>query len=221
MLKKLDRVIINIKQRKRVVGIAIIAAVAVLTATLLLIAIAPPGSKVVAIVNGEAITTGEVTKLRAKAYESYRTQMSDEEALEQLIAEALLYQEAEQQGYALSMNEAEQELEARMTSANKTMEDLTEELAKFGFSYEEYLQDLQRQLSINSYLNYTIQVPEVTKLEAMMFYEDYKQQHPGVDYPPFEQLESRIIALLKQQKQQNAINLLIDELKDKADIQYK
>jgi len=221
MLKKLDRVIINIKQRKRIVGIAVIAAVAVLTATLLLIAIAPPGSKVIAIVNGKAITAGEVTKLRAKAYESYRTQMSDEEALEQLIAEALLYQEAEQQGYALSMNEAEQELKARMTSANKTMEDLTAELAKFGLSYEEYLQDFQRQLAINSYLNDTIQVPEVTESEASEFYENYTQQHPESEYPPFEQLKSQIIALLKQQKQQNAINLRIDELKDKADIQYK
>ena len=221
MLKKLDRIIINLKQRKRIAGIAVIVAVAVLTATLLLIAIAPPCSEVVARVNGEAITAGEVTKQRVKAYEFYRTRISEEGALEQLIAETLLYQEAEQQGYAISMDEAEQELEARVASTNRTMEDFEADLAKSSFSYEEYLQDFQRQLAINNYLDDSIEVPEVTKLEARIFYEDYKQQHTELEYPPFEQLESQIIALLKQQKQQEATSLLIEKLKDKADIQYK
>ena len=83
------------------------------------------------------------------------------------------------------------------------------------------MQDFQRQLAINNYLDDSIEVPEVTKLEARIFYEDYKQQHTELEYPPFEQLESQIIALLKQQKQQEATSLLIEKLKDKADIQYK
>lgn len=224
MLKKLESISLNRKKGKFIAGAAVIVAAAVLTAALVLATTAAPGSEVVARVNGEAITAGDVTKLRVKVYESYRMQISEEEALEQLIEETVLYQEAEQQGYAPTMDEAEQELEARVASSGRTMEDFKADLAKSGFSYfsyEEYLQDFQRQLAINSYLDDAVQVPEVTELEASVFYEDYKQQSPEAELPPFEQLKSEIMALLEQQKQQEATSLLIEELKEKADIEYK
>ena len=221
MLKKLESISLNRKKGKFIAGAAVIVAAAVLTAALVLATIAAPGSEVVARVNGEAITAGDVTKLRVKVYESYRMQISEEEALEQLIAETVLYQEAEQQGYAPTMDEAEQELEARVASSGRTMEDFETDLAKSGFSYEEYLQDFQRQLAINSYLDDAVQVPEVTELEARVFYENYKQESPEAELPPFEQLKSEIMALLEQQKQQEATSLLIEELKEKADIEYK
>ena len=191
MLKKLESISLNRKKGKFIAGAAVIVAAAVLTAALVFATIAAPGSEVVARVNGEAITAGDVTKLRVKAYESYQMQISEEEALEQLIAETVLYQEAEQQGYAPTMDEAEQELEARVASSGRTMEDFKADLAaKSGFSYEEYLQDFQGQLAINSYLDDAVQVPEVTELEARVFYEDYKQQSPEEELPPFEQLKS-------------------------------
>ncbi len=221
MLKKLDSISLNRKKGKFIAGAAVIVAAAVLTAALVLATIAAPGSEVVARVNDEAITAGDVTKLRVKVYESYRVQISEEEALEQLIEETVLYQEAEQQGYAPTMDEAEQELEARVASSGRTMEDFEADLAKSGFSYEEYLQDFQRQLAINSYLDDAVQVPEVTELEARVFYENYKQESPEAELPPFEQLKSEIMALLEQQKQQEATSLLIEELKEKADIKYK
>lgn len=221
MLKKLESISLNRKKGKFIAGAAVIVAAAVLTAALVLATIAAPGSEVVARVNGEAITAGDVTKLRIKVYESYKMQISEEEALEQLIAETVLYQEAEQQGYAPTMDEAEQELEARVASSGRTMEDLEADLAKSGFSYEEYLQDFQRQLAINSYLDDAVQVPEVTELEARVFYENYKQESPEAEHSPFEQLKSQIMALLEQQKQQEATALLIEELKEKADIEYK
>lgn len=221
MLKKLDSISLNRKKGKFIAGAAVIVAAAVLTAALVLATIAAPGSEVVARVNDEAITAGDVTKLRVKVYESYRMQISEEEALEQLIAETVLYQEAEQQGYVPTMDEAEQELEARVASSGRTMEDFEADLAKSGFSYEEYLQDFQRQLAINSYLDDAVQVPEVTEIEARVFYENYKQESPEAELPPFEQLKSEIMALLEQQKQQEATSLLIEELKEKADIKYK
>lgn len=221
MLKKLESISLNRKKGKFIAGAAVIVAAAVLTAALVLATIAAPGSEVVARVNGEAITAGDVTKLRIKVYESYKMQISEEEALEQLIAETVLYQEAEQQGYAPTMDETEQELKARVASSGRTMEDLEADLAKSSFSYEEYLQDFQRQLAINSYLDDAVQVPEVTELEARVFYENYKQESPEAELLPFEQLKSQIMALLEQQKQQEATSLLIEELKEKADIEYK
>lgn len=221
MLKKLESISLNRKKGKFIAGAAVIVAAAVLTGALVFATIAAPGSEIVARVNGEAITAGDVTKLRVKVYESYRMQISEEEALEQLIAETVLYQEADEQGYAPTMDEAEQELEARVASSGRTMEDFEADLAKSGFSYEEYLQDFQRQLAINSYLDDAVQVPEVTEIEARVFYENYKQQSPEAELPPFEQLKSEIMALLEQQKRQEATSLLIEELKEKADIEYK
>lgn len=221
MLKKLESISLNRKKGKFIAGAAVIVAAAVLTGALVLATIAAPGSEVVARVNGEAITAGDVTKLRVKAFEFNKMQISEEEALEQLIAETVLYQEADEQGYAPTMDEAEQELEARVASSGRTMEDFEAELANSSFSYEEYLQDFQRHLAINSYVDDAVQVPEVTEIEARVFYENYKQQYPEAELPPFEQLKSEIMALLEQQKQQEATSLLIEELKEKADIKYK
>jgi len=221
MLKKLESISLNRKKGKFIAGAAVIVAAAVLTAALVFATTAAPGSEVVARVNGEAITAGDVTKLRVKVYEASRMQISEEEALEQLIEGTVLYQEAEQQGYAPTMDEAEQELEALVASSGSTMEDFEAYLAKSGFPYEEYLQDFQRQLAISSYVDDAIQVPEVTELEARVFYEDYKQQYPEAELPPFEQLESEIMALLEQDNRQEARSLLIEELKEKADIEYK
>jgi len=209
------------KKGKIIAGIAGIAAVAVLTVLLILGTIGAPGSDVLASVNGEKITAEDVAAVQASYLQSGMN-ITTQQALEQLITEELLYQEAEGEGYSLTPEEAEQELVTRLASMGKTIEDLKAQLEAGGLSYDEYLQDLPRQLAIDNYVNAEIEISEPTLQEVMEFYEAFKesslQQNPDALIPSFEQLQSEIVKLLSQEKQQEAMLLHIEKLKAEADI---
>jgi len=213
---RLDR-----KKGRIIAGIAGIAAVAVLTVVLILATVGAPGPNVVASVNGEDITKQDVEEFRTRAYLWYGQNATEEQSLEQMIAEKLLYREAEQ-GYLLTREEAEQELVTRLELMGKIIEDLKAQLQEDDLSYDEYLLDVQRQLAIENYLNDTVEAPAVTEEEARAYYEDYREsfllRYPDQPFPPFEQVQSEIVKLLSQEKQQEAMLILIEELEEKADV---
>ena len=214
---RLDR-----KKGKIIAGIAGIAAVAVLAVVLILATVGGPGPDVAARVNGEKIMAEDVAAVQAR-YLQYGMNLTPVQALEQLIMEELVYQEAKHEGHLLAMEEAEQELRAQLGAANLTLEDLQVQLDSYEISYEEYLEDFRRQLAIDDYVAAGVPVPEVTDEEATEYYEDYREsfllRYPDQPFPPFEQVQSEIVKLLSQEKQQEAMLLLIEDLKEKADIQ--
>ena len=213
---------LSFRHWKITTGVWVLVAVAALAAVLVLVTIRPPDPDVVAQVNGHKITKQDVQEFQTRAYLWYGQNATEEQALEQMIAETLLYREAEQD-YLLTPDETVQELETRLASMGKTIEDLKAQLQEDDLSYDEYLLDLQRQLAIENYLNDTLPVPPVTEEEARAYYEDYResflQQYPDQPFPPFEQVQSEIVKLLSQEKQQEAMLLFIEDLKEKADIE--
>lgn len=215
---RLDR-----KKGKIIAGIAGIAAVAVLTVVLILATVGAPDPDVVARVNGEKIMADDVAAVQAR-YLQYGMNLTPVQALEELIIEELVYQEAKHEGHLLAMEEAGQELHAHLGAANLTLEDLQVQLDSYEMSYEEYLEDFRRQLAIDDYMAAEVPVPEVTNEEAWEYYEDYREsyllRYPDQPFPPFEQVQSEIVNSLSQEKQQEAMLILIEELKDKADITY-
>jgi len=210
---RLDR-----KKGKTIAGIAGIAAAAALAVVLILATVGAPGPDVVASVNGEKIMAEDVAAVQAR-YLQYGMNLTPVQALEELIIEELVYQEAKHEGHLLAMEEAGQELRAQLGAANLTLEDLQVQLDSYEISYEEYLEDFRRQLAIDDYMAAEVPVPEVTDEEAREYYEDYEQQFPNDELPPFEEVKSEIIAHLEQEMQQEAVLLLIEDLKGKADIQ--
>ncbi len=214
---RLDR-----KKGKIIAGIAGIAAVTVLVVVLVLATVGAPGPDVVARVNGEDITKRDVQEFQDRTFLWYGQNVTEEQALEQMIAEKLLYQEAERGDHLLTGNETAQELAARLALRGKTIEDLKAELQEDDLSYDEYVEDFQRQLAIENYLNDTVEIPEITEQDATEYYEAYKEsflrQYPDQPFPPFEQVQSEIVRLLSQEKQQEAMLILIEELEEKADV---
>ena len=210
---RLDR-----KKGKIIAGIAGIAAVAVLTVVLILATIGGPGPDVLATVNGEDITKQEVQEFQTRAYLWYGQNATEEQALEQMIVETLLYREAEREGYLLTEEEAEQELVTWLASIGRTIEDLEAQLEEVDLSYDEYLEDYPRQLAIENYLNDTVPISAVTDEEARAYYEDLVRQYPEGAIPPFEQVQSEIVNLISQERQQEAMLILIEELEEKADV---
>ena len=187
-------------------GIWGIVGVAALAVVLALAIMMIPRAEVAARVNGEKITAEDVEEMQA------RYGISHDQALDHLITEKLLYQEARNKGHALSTRDAEFELHTQLAAMNMTREDLDLQLQFHGISYEEYLEGFRTGMSIQNYLEATI---EVTEEEAMTRYDELAELY-GESLPPFEAVKPQIIAEL----QQEAMPSLIDELKEQASITY-
>lgn len=218
------------RQLKAIGRVAGIAAVTVLATVLLLWAIeardndTPPDSSVLAIVNGEEITAQDVARLQGRVLRWDATWLETKEVLEQLIAEKLLYLEAAGEDYVPTLEEAETSLLMALADAGMPTEVLYARLDEEGLSYLGFLEDWRVQLAIASFLADEVEVPEVTEAEASEFYEGYKefswQQFPDREPPPFEDMRATVFFVLEAQKQQEAVALFIEELRERTDIQY-
>jgi parvulin-like peptidyl-prolyl isomerase len=175
---------------------------------------------VVATVNGEEITFDDVTSIQ-QSYMQQGQQLLEEEAIEQLIDQKILIQEAQQQGFMQTDEEAESTIETILLEQNSTLEEYKQQLKQQGLSYEEQLQEYKNQAAIQNYLNDVFKNENfsVTDEEAINYYEIYQQQSEQ-EVPPYEDLESQIKDYLRQQKQQEAINALVQELREDADIKH-
>ncbi len=207
----------KLKEKKVIAGIVAVAVlVVVLVLTIPVTDNGLPDNNVAATVNGEKIMQEDVAEMQ-QVYAAQDIPISEEEVLEQLIMQEVVYQAATE--YLPTEEEAEEQLEAQVAMMGWTMEEFRDMLEEEGLSYDEQLEDFRRQTAIQDYLQDAVTVPEVTEEEAREFYEEYKQQYPEEELPPFEEVEPQIVMQLEQQKQQEAIGPFIEELIEKADIE--
>ncbi len=177
---------------------------------------------VVAIVNGEEITVTEVTAMQ-QLFAQQGQHISEQDAIEQLISQEVVIQQAEQQGFEVSAEEAEAEVEMLLAQQGISLEEYKQHLATEGLmDYDELINDVRVDLTIQNYLNSAIedQAIQVSQEDAMLFYEMYKEQAPEEELLPFEEVEQEIIMMLQQDKQQEAVNNLVHQLRLDADIEY-
>lgn len=185
---------------------------------------APPVDKVVATLNGEEITEKDVADARVVIFWAYGRYAQREEALEHLIAERLLYREAEREGYLPTEDETWLELTISVEMRGLTLEEFEGRLEWDGLSLEDYLEHFQRMLAINVFLEDTTEVSEVTEEDIRGFYDGYVEHHrekyPDQEPPAIEDIQPYVIAVLEVRNRQEAASVLIDGLRLKAAIQY-
>ena len=183
-----------------------------------------PVDRVVATLDGEEITESDVAEAQVVIFWAYNRYSGRHEALEHLIAERLLYREAEREGYSPTEDETWQELILSIALRGVTLEELEDRLEWENLSLEEYLEHFRRMLAINTFLEDTVEIPEITEEDIRQFYEGYvehqREKYPGKDPPSLEEMKNNIIVVLERQKRQQAATDLIQQLREKADIQY-
>jgi hypothetical protein len=177
--------------------------------------------KVIAVVNGKDITSDEVLEIQ-QLFLQQGQQVSKEDALEQAINQEILLQKVQDEKFVVSNQEAEASIEEQLAMQGATLEQYKQQLEMQGVSYEEILDDLKLQIATQQYLEHEFknETFNVSDEEALTFYETYKEQSPE-EVPEFEELEDQIIATLQRQKQQEATNVLIQNLRQDADVEYK
>lgn len=179
-----------------------------------------PFEDTVAVVNGENVTSKDVAEMQ-QLFLMQGQQVSEEEALEQVINQKVLDQKVQEENIIISDEEAESIIEQQLAPQGATLEDYKQQLASQEISYTEELESLKQEIATQKYLESQLegQSFNVSEEETQQFYEMYKEQS-AEEVPPYEELKDQIIATLQQQKQQQAINALIQELRLDANIEY-
>ncbi|MEF8848798.1 MAG: hypothetical protein V5A68_06660 [Candidatus Thermoplasmatota archaeon] len=174
---------------------------------------------VVATVNGENITSEEVEKY----VQQKQGQISKAEGLRRLIDLKVIFQQAQKEGYVPSDAEAESKLEGLLKQQNLTLEDYKQQLEQQGRSYEQQLQKYKEQLARQNYIDDEIKKEEfnITDEQAKAELENMFENNASTleDYKKL--LEKEYQMSYEQFKRGLKEQLLIQDLRDKADISYK
>ncbi|MFP4524121.1 MAG: SurA N-terminal domain-containing protein [Candidatus Woesearchaeota archaeon] len=176
---------------------------------------------VVAVVNDQEVTSEEVDAIQS-SFSQQGQEVSSDEALEHLIDQVVMAQKVHEEGITVSDEDAEAEIERQLSAQGVGLDEFKEHLESQGASYEDEIEALKPQLAIQEFLaNKTPDEFNVSDEEVQEFYEMYKQQTPEEEQVPFEEIEPQIVSMLEQQRQEEAINDLIQEYREEADIEYR
>ncbi len=177
-------------------------------------------NSVLAIVNGEDISSKEIEEA-VESYARQGQQVSEKQALELVINQTILFQEAEKEGYGLTDVEAEMELIKQLSERNSTLDDYKADLEEQNISYEEQLQDFKEHIAIEKYVDHALvgENLSVTDEEARDFY-NFLMQQSGYENVTFEEMEAYIYDYMAEKKRDDAVNSLISDLRTKAEIVY-
>jgi hypothetical protein len=176
-----------------------------------------------AIVNGEEISLKEVQELQNNLSQQGQ-QISKDDALEYLINQLVLRQKSVEDGFVLTNEDVELELESQLSMQGMTLDDYKEQLELSNISYEEEIERIKKDLLSQQYLSSLIDLNaiEISNEEIELFYEQYISQVEQDDgnIPTLEELRSEIMGVLQQEKMSKAQNQVIQEIRSNADIEY-
>jgi multidrug efflux pump subunit AcrA (membrane-fusion protein) len=181
----------------------------------------PITGNVVAIVNNEEIKSEDVAAVQQSLLQQGQ-QISEDDVLEQVINQKVLEQKVQQENIVVTTEEAESVIEQQLAMQGATLDDYKQQVESRGVSYEAELENIKNQIATQQFLESQLegQSFDVTEEEAQEFYEVYKAQSPE-EVPSYEELQPQIIATLEQQKQQEAISIIIQGLRTSANVEYK
>jgi len=189
----------------------------------------PPENIPVAVVNDTEIMLFDLFKMYQSLNKNYLQQGVDitddeisnqilEEAVNTLIAYELLYQGAVKEGYKISDEELDKELEA-FKSQYQSEEEFLESLEAQQTTLEEFKKDLERELTVSNYVQNTIEQPEVTEEEMLEMYEQYIKETTEENPPEFEELKPRIEQKIREDKFGKKVDELIETLKEQSKVE--
>ncbi len=194
----------------RVIAV-VAAAIAIAVVAVVLVTLGAANGDVVATVNEEKITAEDVAQMQARYEFYYGEEYAFEQALEQLLVEAMVYQEAERAGYLLDMGQAEQELGAQLVRDGWTMEELLAALEEYGIVYDDYIETFHRELAMGNYVDDEV---AVTVEQARERYDNLFEIY-GEELPPFDSMKEQIIIDMEGEN----LDRLIERLRTEARIE--
>ncbi|HSI66225.1 MAG TPA: SurA N-terminal domain-containing protein [Planococcus sp. (in: firmicutes)] len=188
---------------------------------------------VVAEVNGEEINKEDFESAYTAQFQqmAMQAQVSGEEVdqaqLKEQVAESLVSQE-------LLVQETEnRDIEASEEEVNETLTSIAEQnglasseeflaaLEEQGLSEDEVMEQVASQVKVDKLVAEESGDAEASEEELQEFYDQMQAQQEemgGEELPPFEEIKSELEAQLVQQKESEAVQALVAELREGADV---
>lgn len=189
----------------------------------------PEEKDVVAVINDEEVL-GNVYNSVARQMESTmtaqgqdvttpeNTKMVKEQAMEVIIGNKLILQDAAEKGHKADDAAVKERLED-LKGQFESEEAMNEALEKSGFTLEDMEEQLHDQITYENYIAEELKPAEVTDKEVQEAYEGFAST--SEEAPPLEEMEPAIRQSLEQDKVQQAVSKRIEELKKEAEIDVK
>ena len=185
------------------------------------VGITPDGdlSEVLANVNGEEIIREDVVEIQ-ELLMMQGQQFSEQEALNQVIAQTLIQQDFESMNIELSEEEALSIIEEELAFQGLTLEEYQQQIEASGVSFSEELENIIESLAFDQYVQQLIQNSnfEITHEDIQQYYELVAAQF-GEGLPPLEEMEDEIISMIESEFEQEILNQRVQELEQEANIQ--
>ncbi|TYQ14628.1 UNVERIFIED_CONTAM: SurA-like protein [Acetivibrio alkalicellulosi] len=187
----------------------------------------PPENTAVAIVNGTEIMLFDLFKIYRNMNVSYMQRGVDitddeitaqilEEALNTLISYELLLQNAVKNGYQVSRDEINEQIET-YKSEFETEQDFIDSLELQQLTLDSLVERLEKEMLISEYVQDVIGEPQVLEEEIIEMYQQYKEQRE--DIPEYEEYKWELEQQLRNNKFSQKVNELIEKLKSESTIE--
>ena len=177
--------------------------------------------KIVAYVDDHPITEEEVQKAQEYLEAQSERMVNRTEAVQRMIDEKLILDDAQEHGFAQTTQETELEIGKILATRNQTLEDFRARVESQNESYEEEIEYYRKQLLIEKYLNKVITKPNVTNAQALSYYNENKDKiFTGEVALSYEQISEQLRLALERKEEQEAISKYLEKLRQNANITY-
>jgi hypothetical protein len=187
----------------------------------------PEENEVVAKVNGEEIIGSKYLMILQQVQMSMQQQGQDindeavaeiihNQTMENVIANQLILQDANKKGYKPKENQVQEQLD-QIIAQFESDEELDEVLKTNNLTMEQLEKQIYEDLTMQSYMEKEIEVPEISDEEIQQIYDQYAGQ--SEDSPPLIEVESQIRASLEQQNAQEQMTVIVEGLKANSEIE--
>ena len=186
--------------------------------------------EIVASVSGTEITRGEFEGTVARTRLSYEQQGANftgeqgeamldqirEQAINTLVHEELLLQEAREKGFEATQEAVEEELEGAKAQYPSEEEFATVLEANY-LNEDDFKKMIANNMVIDEFLQSEIEEAPVSDEDVQQLYDQYAAQTE--DMPALEDVKSQLELEISQQNQQAQIGVLIEQLMEKSEVE--
>jgi len=174
-------------------------------------------SLIVAKANGKEITLKEVNEAYNGLSDQYKSVVTREDILDEIITERLLLQEAEKQGITATREEAVVIIDDAIIQSQMSEEEFQEQMDSFKISKDYLVEYYRKQIIISRLLNATLfKGIDVSDKEINQFYDKNQLAFQNIT---LEDSRDEIHELLLSDKKKSAYLTYLSQLKAKADIE--
>ncbi|TQS76499.1 hypothetical protein DX933_01255 [Ornithinibacillus gellani] len=137
-------------------------------------------------------------------------------ALDELIAQELVKQQAAKEGIEVSEKQAKKELD-KLKKENE--EQLTAYLEEYGLTEDAFQDQLKFGLILEKYMDEKLEYEKVTEKETKEMYDQLKEQNEEIE--SYDKLKDQIQESLENQKKNESLQAQLEEWKKDAKIEKK